>query len=161
MKRILVAAALVLVVVSLSVGKTIHENGEQAVTDTERRWEEALKQFDSDAMQSLLAEDDLQTDFRGLVQDKASWIQDFKQAVANVHSGESQWAISFDDEKVRVYGDAAIVTGQGTFKGHRKGGAPVTRVIRFTNVWVKRQGAWQLVNYQATPIALPPATAAK
>lgn len=80
MKRILVAAALVLVVVSPSVGKTIHENSEQAVTETERRWEEALKQFDCDAMQSLLAEDDLQTDFRGLVQDKASWIQDFKQA---------------------------------------------------------------------------------
>ena len=152
MKRIPVAATLMLIVVSLSVGKTIHETGEQAVKDAERRWEEALKQFDSDAMQSILAEDDSQTDFRGLVQDKASWIHDFKQAAANVRSGESQWAISFDNEKVRVYGDAAIVTGQGTFKGHRQGGVPVTRVIRFTNVWVNRQGAWQLVNYQATPI---------
>lgn len=110
------------------------------MTDTERRWEEALKQFDADAMESLLAEDDLQTDFRGFVQDQASRIQDFKQAVANIHSGESQWAISFDDEKVRVYGDAAIVTGQGTFKGHKKGGEPVNRIIRFTNMWVKRQG---------------------
>jgi len=126
----------------------------QAVTDSERRWEEGLERFDPKAMQSLLAEDDLQTDFRGVVQDKISWIEAFKQAAANVRSGESQWAISFDDEKVRVYGDAAIVTGQGTFKGHRKGGAPVNRVLRFTNVWVKRQGAWQLVNYQATPIEL-------
>lgn len=153
MKRILVAAALVLVVVSLSAGKPIHENTvEQAVTNAEHRWEEALKQFDSEAMQSLLAEDDVQTDFRGIVQDKASWIQDLQRVAANVRSGRSQWEMSFDDEKVRVYGDVAIVNGRGTFKGHKKGGTPVNRVIRFTNVWVKRRGVWQLVNYQATLI---------
>ena len=153
MKRILVAAALAFVIVSLSGGQTIHDNSiEQTVTDAEHRWEEALKQFDSETMQSLLAEDDLQTDFRGVVQDKASWIQALRQVAANVHSGVSEWEISFSDEKVRAYGDVAIVTGQGTFKGHGKGGKPVNRVIRFANVWVKRRGALQLVNYQATPI---------
>jgi ketosteroid isomerase-like protein len=153
MKRILVAAALVLVVVSLSGGQTIHDTSiELAVTDAEHRWEEALKQFDSETMESLLAEDDVQTDFRGVVQDKTSWIQGLKQVAANVHSGVSEWEISFDEEKVRAYGDFAIVAGRGTFKGHGKGGTPVNRVIRFTNVWVKRGGALQLVNYQATPI---------
>ncbi len=152
MKRILFAAVLVSFVVSLSGGQTIHENGgEQVVTEAERRWEEALKQFDAEAMQSILAEDDLQTDWKGVVQDKASWIHDFKQVAANVRSGKTQWEMSFDDEKVRIYGDAAIVTGRGTFNGRRQG-APVNHVIRFTNVWAKRRGAWQLVNYQATPI---------
>lgn len=152
MKRVVVAAVFVSVVVSLSVGKTVQENRvERAVTDTQRRWEEALQQFDSEAMQSLLAEDDLQTDFRGVVQDKASWMQDFKRVAANVRSGKTQWQMSFDDEKVRGYGDIAIVTGRGTFNG-RRNGAPVNHVIRFTNVWVERRGAWQLVNYQATPI---------
>ncbi len=152
MRRVLVAAVLVSVAASLSGGQTNHENSVgQAVTDAERRWEEALKRFDSKAMQSLLAEDDLQTDFRGVVQNKASWIQEFKQVAANVRSGETQWEISFDDEKVRVYGDIAIVTGRGTFNGWRKG-APVNHIIRFTNVWVTRRGVWQLVNYQATPI---------
>lgn len=151
MKRILVAVALVLVIVSLSGGQTIHNNTiEQTVMDAEHRWEEALKRFDSETMQSLLAEDDVQTDFRGVVQDKASWIQGLKQVADNVHSGVSEWEISFDEEKVRAYGDVAIVTGKGTFKGHGKGGTPVNRVIRFTNVWAKRAGALQLVNYQAT-----------
>jgi len=68
-----------------------------------------------------------------------------------VHSGVSKWEISFDDEKVRVYGNVAVVTGRGTFKGVRKG-APVNHVIRFTTMWVMRGGAWQLVSYQATPI---------
>jgi ketosteroid isomerase-like protein len=153
MERIVVAAMLVLAEVSLSSCKPVHDNGhvEQAVMDAQRRWEKALKQFDPESMQSLLAEDDIQTDFRGVVNDKASWMQGFKQVAANVHSGVSKWEISFDDEKVRVYGNVAVVTGRGTFKGVRKG-APVNHVIRFTTMWVMRGGAWQLVSYQATPI---------
>jgi len=155
MKRFVVAAMLALVAMPLSNCKRVHDNGdvEQAVMDAEHHWEEALKQFDLKSLQSLLAEDDLQTDFRGEVNDKASWLEGWKRVAANVHSGETQWEISFDDEKVRVYGDVAIVTGRGTFKGQKKG-VPWNHVIRFTNVWVKRQGAWQLVNYQATPIEL-------
>jgi len=133
MERIVVAAMLVLAEVSLSSCKPVHDNGhvEQAVMDAQRRWEKALKQFDPESMQSLLAEDDIQTDFRGVVNDKASWMQGFKQVAANVHSGVSKWEISF--------------------KGVRKG-APVNHVIRFTTMWVMRGGAWQLVSYQATPI---------
>jgi uncharacterized protein (TIGR02246 family) len=153
MKRIVVAPILVFVAVSLSSCKPVHDNSdvEQAVMDAQRRWEQALKHFDPESMQSLLADDDLQTDFRGEVQDKASWLQSFKTVASNVLSGVSQWEISFDDEKVRVFGNAAIVTGRGTFKGVRKG-APANHVLRFTTVWVKRGGAWQLVSYQATPI---------
>ncbi len=153
MKRIAVGAMLVFVAVFLSGCKTVPDknNAEQAVMDAQHHWEEALKQFAPESMESLLAEDDLQTDFKGVVQDKASWLHDFKSVTANVHSGQTQWQISFSDERVRVFGNAAVVTGQGTFNGNRKG-APVSHTIRFTNVWVKRRDAWQLVNYQATPI---------
>ena len=153
MKRIVVATMLVLVAASLSGCKTIPENTdvEQAVMDAQHRWEEAFSQFDPESMQSLLAEDDLQTDFRGVVQGKASWLQDFKTATANVRSGVSKYEISFDDEKVRLYGNTAIVTGRITVNGQRKG-TSVNRVVRFTMVWVKRSGVWQLVSYQATPI---------
>ena len=153
MKRIVVAAMLVFVAVSLSGCKRGHDNSdvEQAVMDAQHRWEKALKQFDPESMQSLLAEDDLQTDFRGVVDDKTSWLKGFKSVAANVRSGISQWEISFDDEKVRAYGNAAVVTGRGTFKGVRKG-VPVNHILRFTTVWVKRGDAWQLVSYQATPI---------
>ena len=153
MNRIVVAAIFLFVAVCLSGCKMVRDNSdvEQAVMDAQHRWEKALKEFDLESMQSLLAEDDLQTDYRGVVQDKASWLQSFKTVAANVHSGDTQWEISFDDEKVRAYGSAAVVTGRGTFKGVRKG-APVNHVIRFTTVWVKRGGPWQLVSYEATPI---------
>ena len=153
MKRIVVAAMLAVVTVSLWGCKTVHENSdvEQTVMDAQHRWEEAFRQFDPESMQSLLAEDDLQTDFRGLVQGKASWLQDFKTAPANVRSGVSKYEISFDDEKVRLYGNTAIVTGRITVNGQRKG-TSVNRVVRFTMVWVKQSSVWQLVIYQATPI---------
>ena len=152
MKRVFFAALLAVIVLPLFGAKTIHEKSiERAVAGAEHRWEEALKQFDTGAMQSLLAQDDSQTDYRGVVQDKASWMQSFKRVAANVRSGKTRWDILFDEENVRIYGDVAIVTGRGTFKGTRKG-ALVKHVIRFTNVWVNRQDAWQLVNYQATPI---------
>src|SRR6516164_1830465 len=104
MKRIVVAPILVFVAVSLSSCKPVHDNSdvEQAVMDAQRRWEQALKHFDPESMQSLLADDDLQTDFKGVVDDKASWLHGFKSVAANVRSGVTRWEISFDDEKVRV-----------------------------------------------------------
>jgi len=125
--------------------------------DAQRHWEESLQQFDFKSLQSLLAEDDLQIDFRGKLDDKASWLEGIKTFAVSDRSLDAdaapprhRWPISFDDTKVRVYGNAAVVTGRGTYKGLKSGDVIV---IRFTNVWVKRRGAWQLVNYQATPIA--------
>jgi ketosteroid isomerase-like protein len=153
MKRFVLAAIVAFVAMSFFNCKRVHYNSDvkQAVMDAQRHWEEALKQFDLKSIQSLLAEDYSQTDLRGKVQDRASWIEYFKSYIAAVHSGSAQFEISFEDTKVRTYGNAAVVTGRATFKGQRKG-VLVNNVIRFTNVWVNRRGIWQLVSYQATPV---------
>jgi hypothetical protein len=119
--------------------------------DAQRHWEEALKHLDLESMQSLLAADYSQTEIRGKVQDRASWFGYFQSIAAAVQSGDARFEIAFDDERVRVYGSAAVVTGGATFKGERRG-VPVNNVIRFTNVWVNPRGMWQLVSYQATPV---------
>jgi len=151
--RFVVAAMLAFVTILLCNCKRVQDSGdaERAVMEAQRHWEEALKQFDLKSMQSLLAEDYSQTDLRGKVQDRASWLEYFKFYVAAVHSDDAQFEISFEDTKVRAYGNAGIVTGGATFKGQRKG-VPVNNVIRFTNVWMMRRGIWQLVSYQATPV---------
>ena len=127
---------------------------EQTLMQAQHRWEDALKRFDLPAMQSLLAQDDMQIDFRGLTQDRASWLHDFGAATANVRSGSSRYEMSFDDETVRQFHYVAIVTGRLSVKGQRKGGF-VNRIVRFTTVWLRRSGSWYLVNYQATPIVTP------
>ena len=52
---------------------------------------------------------------------------------------------------VRVYGDAAVITGRSTIKANVDG-QPVTGDYRFTDVWVKRDD-WQAVASQVTRIA--------
>jgi len=58
------------------------------------------------------------------------------------------------DYVTRVYENAAVVTGRATSKGTDHGHEFVLH-IRFTRVYVKRLGRWQMVALQATRIAQP------
>jgi len=56
------------------------------------------------------------------------------------------WSLS--DLAVRVYGDTAIVTGKTSATA--AGAAPQTVALRFTDVFVKREGRWIVVASHAT-----------
>jgi ketosteroid isomerase-like protein len=64
-------------------------------------------------------------------------------------------AYTHEDVRIRVYGDAALATGgltvAGTFRGRPRGGR-----TRWMRVFVKRDGRWQLVANQLTPITTAP-----
>ncbi|MDP3738287.1 MAG: nuclear transport factor 2 family protein [Hyphomonadaceae bacterium] len=53
--------------------------------------------------------------------------------------------------KVSIYGETAIVTGVENVKGTYRG-AYSEMAIRFMNVLVRRDGRWQLVLGQGTPV---------
>ena len=55
------------------------------------------------------------------------------------------------DMKVRVYGDTAVVMGKSTAKGSI-GGRELKGPVMFTRVYVKKNGKWQSVAFQQTPI---------
>jgi len=74
------------------------------------------------------------------------------QEIAQVMSGESKWTSdTASDMNVRVYGDAAIVTGLEMLQGTAKDYAAGPR--RFTDLWVKRNGRWQQLGGQSTLVA--------
>ena len=56
------------------------------------------------------------------------------------------------DSRVRLYGDAAVVTGQTRMRG-RFGDQPFAAHSRYTHVYVRSGGRWQLASAQGTPIA--------
>jgi ketosteroid isomerase-like protein len=56
------------------------------------------------------------------------------------------------DMRVSPYGDAVVVTGVENLKGRFPGGAYGEMALRFTNVFVWRDGRWQLVLLQSTPV---------
>jgi hypothetical protein len=56
------------------------------------------------------------------------------------------------DARVRLYGDAAVVTGQTRMRGHY-GEQPFEAHSRYTHVYTQAGGAWRLASAQGTPIA--------
>ena len=84
----------------------------------------------------------------GKTSDKAQMLDAFK-------SGQSKLtADDLSDLKVRVYGNAAVVTGKADVKG-TLGGQDATGQVLFTRVYVKKGGRWQSVSFQQTRISNP------
>ena len=83
-----------------------------------------------------------------MVSTKAQNIADMKQGALKIESSK------IEDMKVRVYGDTAVVTYATTDKGTYKG-RDISGQYRWTDVFVKQNGKWQLVSGQGTPIPKP------
>ncbi|HEY8165187.1 MAG TPA: nuclear transport factor 2 family protein [Gemmatimonadaceae bacterium] len=121
---------------------------EQAVLKAARALEEAsIAKKDRAAIERYYADDYVYTHSNGAVLNKA-------QEIATIMSPDQAWtAYKIDDLKARIYGNVAIVTGLLTLTGTSK--AYVSGPRRFTEVWVRRNGRWQMVGGQTT---LVPAT---
>jgi hypothetical protein len=50
-----------------------------------------------------------------------------------------------------VYGNTAVITGAGRFRVTARG-EKLDNQLRYTNVWVLRDGRWQMVSWQSTKI---------
>jgi ketosteroid isomerase-like protein len=58
--------------------------------------------------------------------------------------------LKIDELSVRAFGDAAVVTGRTAM---RTGGSkPETVTLRFTDVFIRRAGRWQVVASHATQL---------
>jgi hypothetical protein len=125
----------------------------------ERR--KASLEGDTDKVESLMAEEYLQTDVNGHVQDKAAWLTEyFKPLAALIKAGNFRWEVyEENDVQIQLFGTSAVVIGSLTLKP--KGAIPVpgrgwvvstqdvpARTLRFTRVYVKRNGKWLLTTLQ-------------
>jgi ketosteroid isomerase-like protein len=70
-------------------------------------------------------------------------------------NGELKYqSIEPSDQRVRVYGNTAIVNGVAALKGSFKGN-DISGTYRFSRVYVKQGGKWKVVNFQATKVQQP------
>jgi len=80
-------------------------------------------------------------------------VSDFAQNLAEVASREPRYEIFRNhDQQVRVYRDAAIVTGITTVKGSSKGEA-FAADFQFTDTYVRRDGHWLLAASHASRLS--------
>jgi len=73
--------------------------------------------------------------------------------MTNLKSGATEFkSINPQREKLQVHGDVAIDIGRVTLEGTKYGGQEGSGDYRYMNVWVKRQGQWQMLANQITLI---------
>ena len=124
------------------------QSAEEQVRQAERARFAAMVKADTAALDKLLAPELVYTHGDARRIDKAAFISDFK-------TGAFKY-VTIDPKEinVKVYGDVAVVAGAAAMQIVNNG-APASIQIRYTNVHVKRNGAWQMVAWQATRIAQP------
>ncbi len=117
---------------------------DQTVLKLDRELIDALFTKDRTAFEPLLADDYVYIHSNGTVANR-------EQEIAQTMASDVKWTASkLSGLKIRVYGDAAIVTGTLTHTGSAKGYVGGARLV--THLWVKRNGRWQTVGGQSTVV---------
>jgi hypothetical protein len=79
-------------------------------------------------------------------------VTDFEQNVAEVTSREPRYEVFRNHEqKVRLYGDSAIILGITTVKGVA-GGEPFAADFQYTDTWVRAKDGWKLAASHASKL---------
>jgi ketosteroid isomerase-like protein len=113
------------------------------IVDMERQAKEASLRRDADFSLHTLAEDYVAITPLGQLTTK-------EENISARRSGQLRYeSMNITDMVVRLYGDTAIVTARADVKGHQLG-EDFSGPYRYTRVWVRRNGHWQAVSYQAT-----------
>jgi ketosteroid isomerase-like protein len=120
---------------------------EEELTQTEMR-------VDVEALDRTYADDIMVTAPIGICVDKPAVMTEIRQAAEKAVVDR----YDKDDVKVRAYGDTAVssyrMTAEATFEGTQ-----IKRSLCITNVWMKRDGQWQIVarHTASLPDDTPPA----
>jgi ketosteroid isomerase-like protein len=129
---------------------------------------------DTQKVVAFITDDYLQTDISGLVQDKDTWLKNYFIPVAElIKAGKFRWeTYNLKDVEIRIHGDTGIVVGALEAKGSgarfdverhtwvADPNASFSGRLRFTRVYIRRDGKWLLAALQ-NAIPLSPAAAKK
>ncbi len=106
---------------------------EEELTQTEMR-------VDVDALDRIYADDIMVTAPIGICVDKSAVMDEVRQAAEKAVVGR----YDKDDLKVRTYDDTAVTSYRMTAEAMFEG-MDIKRQLCITNVWMKRNGRWQIV----------------
>src|SRR5262249_28713446 len=115
------------------------------IEELARRWADAGRRGDTEAMRRLLADDFVGIGPRGFMLTKPEWIGRYESGALKTES------FAWEDATVRVFGDAAVVIGRQTSRVSYQG-QPVEGQFRTTLIFVAIDGEWRLAGLQLSPI---------
>jgi ketosteroid isomerase-like protein len=120
-------------------------SAEEEVKHVESEWGDAFEHHDIATLDRLMADEYFLTDPLGIVRSKAETLAAIQRNEVLFQSTNS------DGVNVRVNGDTAVVTGRSTFRGRYKGWS-MSGQYQYTDVLVKRSGAWRAVASHITAL---------
>jgi ketosteroid isomerase-like protein len=113
------------------------------VLELERHTTEAALRNDANFTERMVANDYLAIGPLGNVITKRDSVSVRRRSQVHYDS------IDVSELVVRIYGDTAVVTGRADVRG-TDAGEDFSGPYRFTRVWIRHNGSWQAVAYQAT-----------
>jgi ketosteroid isomerase-like protein len=120
----------------------------EALKKLNLEWMNAYTKRDTAFLERYIADDYVGTFPDGTVHDKKSEIDAVKSGAVVITE------MIPSEMNVRVYRDAAVMTGQSTIKA-RVDNQNISDQFRFTDVWIKFGEHWQAVASQVTRVANP------
>ena len=116
----------------------------EKLKDIEQQLARAWSQHDRAFIENVLAPEWSVTQADGSIPTRSAVLGTFFNAVVFD-------SIVIDDMTVALFGDTAIVRGR-TVASANMNGAPVNARIRFTDVFIKRNGRWQVIASHASTL---------
>jgi hypothetical protein len=117
---------------------------EKEILSLEDKRYAAMTAGDAGSLEKLVHDQLLYTHSSGVMDTKASWLQSIK-------SGKTKYrSVKCTDQKVRLLGEVALVTGKGHIEAEING-QPKTLKLMFLNAWAKTPQGWKFVAWQSTP----------
>ena len=115
----------------------------QMIIELDRKRMHAMAQKDFATLNAVLADD--------LIYTHSSARLDTKQSlIGNMQSGSTVYtSLEPSDVTAQDLGDTVVLTGVARIKVVSNG-APNAFEVRFTDVYAKRNGQWQMVTWQST-----------
>ena len=120
------------------------DNGKMII-DLDRKRMQAMAGKDIATLNEVLADD--------LIYTHSSARLDTKQSlIGNMQSGSTVYqSVEPSEVKAQDLGDAVVLTGVAHIKV-TTGGKPMAFGVRFTDVYARRGGKWQMVSWQSTKL---------
>ena len=130
------------------VGAEAVENDDvKVLLDLESKMAQAWVQRDTQTLEQILADDYTLAGAGDALIGK-------DQYVAGLDNPEFRTTSAIvADLRIRVYGDAAVVTGRATYRGWSKKRGRYVRRFRFTDTFVRRESSWKCVATHASGLA--------
>ena len=137
-----------LILIAASAG-SVHADEQKTVADLDTQYQAAVKANDSTAMDRILADDFILVDGDGTVSTKIDLLNEAKGKRINYEHQEEL------EQKVRLWGNTAVVTAKLWGKGTNDGKA-FEWILWFSDTYVKTSQGWRYAFGQAS-LPLQPA----